>query len=359
MLHAVIMAGGSGTRFWPLSRKRLPKQFLKLFGERSLIQQTADRIQGLVGAGGILVITNEEQVPPTKEQLPDLASSRIVGEPCGRDTAACIALAAALLLKEDPAAHMIVLAADHLIGPLDAFHAAVRAADQVLAEHPEALVTFGIPPTQPATGYGYLRRGAQVTTAQGTAIYKLKSFHEKPDRARAEEFLASGEYYWNSGIFCWQAATILGEIDRNCPALGQAVRRIANAWGTPEQETVFAAEYAALPKISIDYAVMEKSRDVYMVEAPFQWDDVGSWLALDRVLPQDSHRNVVIGNHDGVRTEGCIVVGDSSHRIATLGVRDLIIVHTSDVTLVADRKDEQSVKELIAALQSRGLSAVL
>lgn len=359
MLHAVIMAGGSGTRFWPLSRRKLPKQFLKLFGERSLLQQTVDRIAGVVGPNGIQVVTNQIQADQTRAQLPELAADRIVGEPCGRDTAPCIGLSAALLVRDDPEARMLVLAADHLIGPLEKFHDAVRTADRFVAQNPRALVTFGIPPTNPSTGYGYLRVDRGVPTGDGPAVHKLLSFHEKPDLATAERFLASGEYYWNSGIFCWRASTILEELERNAPEMHQAVLRIAEAWNTPKKDYVFAMEYSALKKISIDYAVMERSRDVFMVEAPFQWDDVGSWLALERVLPADDAGNVVLGDHHGLRSEHCIVVGDKRHLIATIGTKDLIIVHTDDVTLVADRRDEQSVKELLAELEKSGRQEVL
>lgn len=359
MLHAVIMAGGSGTRFWPKSRQRLPKQFLRLFGERSLIEQTADRIAGLVGLENIWVITNHLQAEQTRQQLPELAPDRIIGEPCGRDTAACIGLAAELLAASDPDARMVVLAADHLIRPVTAFHAAIRAADRFVSERPEALVTFGIPPDRAATEYGYLKRGAAAAEIDGTHVFRLESFHEKPVRAKAEEFLASGAYFWNSGIFAWRAATILAELERHRPAIRQATRRIAAAWPGPERDRVFAAEYAALDKISIDYAVMEHSSAVYMVQAPFQWDDVGSWLALERVLPADAASNVVIGEHHALRSTRTIVVGDNKHLIATIGVEDLIIVHTDDVTLVAHRRDEQAVKELLSELEQRGRPEVL
>jgi mannose-1-phosphate guanylyltransferase len=353
------MAGGSGTRFWPLSRKRLPKQFLKLYGQRSLLQQAFDRIVELVGPAGVSIITNVLQVDQTVRQLPELASANIVGEPCGRDTAACIGLAAALVAQKDAAAHMIVLAADHLIQPTEAFHRAVRAADAVVREHPDALVTFGIPPTRPATGYGYLRRDRLMGEFQQTPVYRLKSFHEKPDLETAERFLAAGEYYWNSGIFCWSAATILGEIQRCVPALHRAILTIAEAWPTPDRDRVFCDQYEPLKKISIDYAVMEKAQNVFMVEAPFQWDDVGSWLALERVHQPDKDRNVVLGTHRGHETSGCIVVGDEQHLVATIGVRDLIVVHTPDVTLVADRRDEQSVKQLLTRLEAEGFDDCL
>lgn len=359
MLQAVIMAGGSGTRFWPLSRERHPKQFLTLFGKRSLLQQAYDRIADVVGKDGVLIVTNHQQAARTREQLPEIAPNRVIGEPCGRDTAPCIALAAALLVRNDPDVHMIVLAADHLIQPTQVFQQAVLTADKFLKDEPEALVTFGIPPTFPSTGYGYLRRAETVGEHEGIRVHRLKSFHEKPNEKKAKEFVASGEYFWNSGIFCWKARTILDEIQRRSPELYNAVDRIAQAWDTPDQDDVFRREYEGLKKISIDYAVMEHAENVYMVDVPFEWDDVGSWAALDRVKKGDENQNVVLGRHQGIDTESCVIVGNDDHLIGTLGVKDLIIVHTPDVTLVAHKKDEQSVKQMIEQLKEQGLQGYL
>lgn len=356
MLKAVIMAGGSGTRFWPLSRQALPKQFLHLHGERTLIQQAVDRIVGLVGPEQVLVLTNKSHVARTAEQLPQIPRENIVGEPMGRDTAPCIGLAAELAFREDSKARMIVLAADHLIEPTEAFHAAVRAAEAHLDDNPNALVTFGIPPVHAATGYGYLRRGNPVGLHDGVCVFKLQSFHEKPKQEVADEFVASGEYFWNSGIFVWNAKTVLDQLKLHAPKIADAISRIADAWGSPMQAEVFEAEYGALEKKSIDYAVMEHAPEVAMVEVPFKWDDVGSWLALERTQSPTAEGNIVIGNHVGIKTSNCVVVGEGKHVIATIGVSDLIIVHTPDATLVARRDDEQAVKNLQQLLADRGLS---
>lgn len=355
MLKAIIMAGGSGTRFWPLSRQALPKQFLKLHGDRTLIQQAVDRIVDLVTPEGVLVVTNEAHIDRTAEQLPAIPRSNIVGEPVGRDTAACIALAGALCLREDPSARMIVLAADHLIDPQAAFHDAVRAAEAHLDRRPNALVTFGIKPTFASTGYGYLHRGRPAGTYEGVPVFELNSFCEKPQQPRADEFFASGEHYWNSGIFVWNAKTVMDQIAERAPATKDAVERIAKAWGAPAQADVFAKEYDGLKKISIDHAVMEHAPEVAMVQAPFQWDDVGSWLALERTQPSTGDGNTIVGQHVGIDTERCVVVGEGKHLIATIGVEDLIIVHTPDVTLVARREDEQKVKEIQQSLAPKGL----
>jgi mannose-1-phosphate guanylyltransferase len=358
MLYAVIMAGGSGTRFWPQSRERLPKQFLTLAGRRSLLQSAFDRIASLTSPERVLIVTNVLQREKTLEQLPELAPDQVVGEPCGRDTAACIGLAAELIRRRDPDAHLIVLAADHLISPIEDFHRAVRAADELLADEPRALVTFGIPPQAPSTAYGYLSRDAAAGPKRraGVDVYPLLSFHEKPKLEVAEEFAASGTHYWNSGIFAWRAATISEEIRKRQPATAAACARIAEAWPTANRDAVFAKEYEGLTKISIDFAVMEKTDlPIYMVQAPFTWDDVGSWLALERIHAPDAAGNVALGEHVGVETDGCIVVGAPGHVVTTLGVRDLIVVHTPDATLVADRRQEQSVKKLLEALRERGL----
>ncbi|MBY0587490.1 mannose-1-phosphate guanylyltransferase [bacterium] len=354
MLHAIIMAGGSGTRFWPLSRQALPKQFLHLHGERTLLQQAFDRIAGLVGNDQVLIVTNKQHVDRTAEQLSSLPLDNIVGEPAGRDTAACIALAAELVARKDSNGRMVVLAADHLIEPTERFHAAVRAAEAHLDREPDALVTFGIPPAYAATGYGYLRRADQAGQIDGVRVFHLRSFHEKPTQQVAEKFLESGEYFWNSGIFVWTASTILAQLEQHVPKLRQAASRIADAWGTPRQNEVFEAEYGPLEKRSIDYAVMEKAPKVAMVETPFRWDDVGSWLALERTQKRTPEGNFVLGHHLGLASSDCVVVGGPDHLVATIGVSNLIIVHTADVTLVARRDDEQAVKTMQQMLADRG-----
>jgi mannose-1-phosphate guanylyltransferase len=361
MLHAVIMAGGSGTRFWPQSRERFPKQFLTLKGDRSLLQGAFDRIGPLVGAERVMVVTNQVQREQTLSQLPELSPERVVGEPMGRDTTACIALAAELIRRRDADATMIVLAADHLIEPADRFMNAVAAADEFLKSHSDAIVTFGIKPTSPATAYGYLnRRSDESLEVRDTTIHRLASFHEKPNRETAERFVAAGTYFWNAGIFAWKASTILSEIERFQPAITSAVRRIADAWNGPRRDEVFANEYAAAPKISIDFSVMENTKNpIHMIEATFSWDDVGSWLALERLHQSDESGNVSVGGSLLVDAKGCIVVSNKDHLVAGLGIENLIIVHTPDATLVADKRQEQSVKKLIDELKKRGMTGLV
>ncbi|HEY2784966.1 MAG TPA: mannose-1-phosphate guanylyltransferase [Fimbriiglobus sp.] len=359
MYHALIMAGGGGTRFWPRSRAKRPKQFLSFTGDRSLLQGTADRIAPLIPAERVWVLTGAAHVAEASRQLPDVPPAQMVGEPMGRDTAACIGLGAALVARTDPDATLLVLPADHVIEPAAEFQRACAAAAQFVAEFPNALFTFGIPPTYPATGYGYIHRGADVARRNAIPASRVLAFREKPDAELAERFVVSGQYDWNAGIFVWKCSAILGELKRQRPVLHAAVERIADAWGTPEQADVFRAEYEPLEKISIDYAVMEHAPDVMVVRAPFQWDDVGSWLALERRNPQDAGGNTVQGSHVGLRTNECVVVSDADHLIATIGVNNLLIVQDGDATLIADRREEATVKLLVDELKKRGLEKYL
>jgi len=347
----MIMAGGGGTRFWPRSRSAKPKQFLTFSGDRTLLQGTFDRIEAQIPPERTWVITGGAHRLQAIEQLPEVAAGRIVGEPMGRDTAACIGLGAALIAKEDPNAVMMVMPADHVIEPVQEFRRATHAAEQLAEAHPHALITFGIPPTFPSTGYGYIHRGADFDKRQQITAYKVKEFKEKPKFEQAEQYVASGEYYWNSGIFVWKVGTIISELRTHKPKLMEAVDRIVAAWGTPAQDEIFRREYDAIEKISIDFAVMERAREVLVVQAPYQWDDVGSWLALERRNPQDAEGNTVQARHLGIKTSHCVIVSDPEHLIATIGVSDLLIVQDGNATLIARRSEESTVKDIVEALK--------
>jgi mannose-1-phosphate guanylyltransferase len=359
MLHAMIMAGGGGTRFWPRSRSRRPKQFLTFSGDRTLLQGTLDRIEAQVPAERCWVITSSAHRDEALQQLPDVPATQIVGEPMGRDTAPCIGLGAALIARTDPDATMIVMPADHAIEPAQEFRRAVHAAAQLADEFPDALITFGIRPTEPATGYGYIHRGEHVAQRQGVNAFRVQGFREKPSREVAEKYLARGEYDWNSGIFVWKARTILAELDRLKPGIYKAACRIAQAWDTPDRDAVFREEYAKAEKISIDFAVMEKANRVLVVQAPYQWDDVGSWLALERRNPQDANGNTIQALHVGIKTSGCVIVADPGTIVATIGVHNLLIIRDGDALLVADRRDEGTVKEVVERLKTPGLEKYL
>jgi mannose-1-phosphate guanylyltransferase len=359
MLHAMIMAGGGGTRFWPRSRQERPKQFLTLAGDRSLLQLAMDRIEGLVPTANSWVITGERYRAETSRQLPALPKDHVIGEPCGRDTAPCVGLGAALIHRRDPAAVMIVTPADHVIEPQQEFRRSAHLAAQMAEEHPAALVTFGIPPTFPSTGYGYIQRGPEVVERQGINVFQVRKFHEKPNADLAEQFVVSGQYFWNSGIFVWKAATVLDALKMQRPQLHAAVERIADAWDTPRRDQVLQTEFNAIERVSIDYAVMEHAPEVLVVQAPYRWDDVGSWLALERMNPQDADGNTVKALHAGLKTKNCVIVSDAGHLIATLGVENLLIVQDGDATLVADRRDEANVKLIVDLLKKKGLEKYL
>lgn len=362
MLHAMIMAGGGGTRFWPRSRRSRPKQFLTFAGDRTLLQGTRDRVAAQVPPERTWVVTGAPHMTDARGQLPDVPPDQIVGEPVGRDTAAAVGLGAALIARLDPQATVAVMPADHVIEPEREFQRALHAAEQFVADVPDGLVTFGIPPTFPATGYGYIDRGDPLGERQGVPAFRVLGFKEKPDADTAERFLHSGRYVWNSGIFVWKATTVLGQLRTQLPALYAAIERIAEAWGTPRQDDVFRAEYEGITRISIDKGVMEAAAaagTVLVIQAPYQWDDVGSWLALERRNPQDADGNTVQGLHCGVDTRNCVIASDGGRVIGTVGVRDLLIIQDGDATLVADRRHEDDVKRLVEKLKANGLERFL
>lgn len=356
MLHAVIMAGGSGTRFWPESRRTRPKQFLPLASDRTLLRETFDRCAAWIPSASWMVVTNHQLGAETARQLPELARGEIIGEPCGRNTAPCIALAACQLLKRDPEAVMLVMPADHAISPVEVFQEAVSRAVKLVETDQQSLVLFGVPPTYPATGYGYIERDEPL----GERAFQVRAFHEKPARERAEHFLAGGRHYWNCGIFVWKAARILELIREFQPEIGKLMDEIAPDLGTVREEAALKKVFPRMPSISIDHAVLEKAGDVVVLEAPFAWDDVGSWQAVARLKPSDENGNTIIGLHVGIETANCVIQNDSpKHLIATIGVRDCVIVHTPDATLIARRDDENAIRELVALLEQRGYGTYL
>jgi len=353
------MAGGGGTRFWPRSRAERPKQFLQLAGDGTLLQQALDRIESLVPAARSWVITAEKYRDLVARQVPRLIPEQIIGEPVGRDTAPCIAVAAALMARQDPQGVMLVTPADHIIEPAQEFRRAALVAEQMTLDHPNAIITFGIRPTFPATGYGYIHSGPRVSQRQGVDVFRAAGFREKPAADLAEQMLSTGEYFWNSGIFVWRTATILGALKTNQPRLHDAAQRIADAWPTAKRDEVLRLEYQAMDRISIDYAVMEKAKDVLIVEAPFRWDDVGSWRALERLHPQDADGNTVLAQHCGLNTKNCLVAADEGTFVATIGVDNLLIVQDGDAILIADRRDEGAVKQLVERMRKKSLEKYL
>jgi len=358
MLHAVIMAGGSGTRFWPESRRRLPKQFLRFSGEQTLIQEAAGRCAPAIPPERTWIVTNATHASETQAQLPGVPHSQILLEPCGRNTAPCIGLAAIQLLAQDPDAIMLVTPADHVIQPTAMFQQAVQQAASLVEQEPRTLVLFGVEPTYPATGFGYIQRGERLSDREWPAFH-VQSFREKPNEQTATQYCASGEYYWNCGIFIWRAQTILDALAEYTPEIYERLMRLREAIGTEGWQAALTSEFPAMPSISIDYAVLEKAAHVCVLEAPFGWDDVGSWHALARLNQADSEGNTLDGLVCATDSSGCIVRTSQDHLVATIGVKDLIIVHTPNATLVADRRDEGAIKQLIAELERRQLHKYL
>lgn len=342
-LYAVIMAGGKGERFWPLSTPENPKPFLRFFSERSLLQQTYDRARRLAGEDHIYLIVGESHKKLTREQLPRVTPSRLLLEPVGRDTSAAIGYAS-LHLPED--ALMLVLPADHLIPDRRHFAETVSRAAKIVHSHGGPL-TFGIKPNRPETNYGYIKASSRNAGTSDYPIYEVERFTEKPNRARAARFLREGTYYWNSGIFLWKVSRIQELIARHIPDLWKGLQRLK---GVKRSSNTFRRLYSELPRVSIDFGVMEKAPNVLVAPASFTWDDIGTWNSLCRVLPVNEDGNLVRGRHVGLDTTDCILYAES-HTIATAGVQGLVVVQRGDQTLICTKEYADRLKELLARLQ--------
>jgi len=354
--YACIMAGGSGERFWPLSRRSRPKHLLKLFSERTLIEEAVHRLEGVVPLAHIFVLSNEAQLEATREALPFLAPEQIVAEPAKRDTAAAAALATALVRSRDPEAVMALLPADSLIKDSATYARQLREA-LARARASDALLTFAIRPSYPSTGFGYLEMAEEL----GGGFRRVARFVEKPDAATAAQYVASGNHAWNAGMFIWRVGAFLAEAQRHTPALATFIREFPKAdSGAPSEAAAYSAQVARRdaflaerfptlePKVSVDYAIMEKAKAVETVLAKFDWDDVGSWTALPTHLGQDTAGNCVSG--PSVALHGAsdnIVFGSSGRTVALCGVKDLVVVETADAILVAHRDAVQDIKQVL------------
>ena len=343
MRHAVIMAGGAGTRLWPLSRRMRPKQLLRLFDGNSLLQIARQRLNGLFEPEHIWVITSAHYIDQVAEELPDIPRENLIGEPVGRDTANAIGLAANMLARRDADATMAVFTSDHIIRPQDRFAVAISAGLEAAEEHPESLVTFGITPVSAHTGYGYVRRGASV----GPKVHRVAEFKEKPTLEVATQYVESGEYLWNSGMFAWRVSAILVEIERLLPENARGLASLAADWERVAGTDECFNQFNGLPKISIDFGVMEKAASVLMVEMNCDWRDLGSWTSIADTRDADEHGNVSIAPLSMVVDgHGNIVVSESEHLVLAMGVSDLVIVHSDDATMVCRKEDLEKLKEL-------------
>jgi mannose-1-phosphate guanylyltransferase len=351
MRHAVIMAGGAGRRLWPLSRRRRPKQLLPLIRGRNLLEIAVQRLEGLFPLENTWVITNAEYADEVVEALPQLPAGNVIGEPEGKDTANAIALGAEVLAARDEDGTMAVFTADHVIRPVQRFCEAVRTACEAVEKRPTALLTFGIRPTWPHTGLGYIHCGPDGTSG----VYQVLGFKEKPDHRTARQYIDSGQYYWNSGMFVWTVRGIQQALAEFLPDSRQklgVVRRAVREGRNYGEE--LKGIYPTLEKISIDYAVMEHAREVLMVELRCEWLDVGSWPALENVAETDESGNAIVAPNVAT-LDSCrnVIVCEDGHLVAVMGVDDCVVVHSPDATLVCNKPDALRLKELVSLIEQQ------
>lgn len=356
-MYVVVMAGGSGTRFWPASRRQRPKQLLTLTGRRSLLQQTVERLKPLAGPERVLVVTGLGHAQGVREQLPALPAGQVLAEPLARNTAAAAGLAAAWVARRDPGAVCLVLPADHLITDEALFIATLERALAV-ARAEDVLVTLGLTPRYAATGFGYIETG-QVLDQTPPQVRRVAAFHEKPDLATAQEYLGSGRHLWNSGMFAWRAEVLLAEIGRHLPQLAAGLDELAPHLGAPGQDQALAAIYPKLPSISVDHGVLEKSASLRVVKADFGWSDLGSWEAVADLWPADPAANVCQdGRLLAIESQGNVVAA-GGRLTALLGVSGLVAVVTDDVLLILPKDRCQDVRQVIDRLKDQGLDDYL
>ncbi len=353
-LYAVIMAGGIGARFWPRSKKKSPKQLLKIVGENTMIQETFLRINGLVPKENILIVTNETQKPGIMEQLPEIPVENIIVEPFGRNTAACIGLASIIIQQRSSDAVTFVMPADHIIGNNESFINTLKTAAKYSYEN-QALVTIGIQPSKPETGYGYI----QIDEDSGkNDIYKVLTFAEKPNYATAVNFIKSGDFFWNSGMFIWKIDSILYEMSQLMPDLFEALVQIKDQMNNPDFPNILAEIYGHLKSISIDYGIMEKSDKVFLVKGLFSWSDVGSWEAVYELSNKDADGNVKVGSvYTDMALDSYIYSPDKF--TAVIGLDNLIVINSNDALLICKRDKSQDVKNVIDYLKLHKLNDLL
>lgn len=356
-MFIVIMAGGVGTRFWPKSRKKTPKQLLNIVGEKSMIRASVDRLGALVNRDNLFVVATEDQRVGILEHLPLLKPENLILEPKGKNTAPCIGLTALYLRRINPDEVMVILPADHLVEDEVRFQEILRNAEQ-LALQTQYLVTIGIKPTYPSTGYGYIQYNGVIPNNFEIDAYQVKTFAEKPDKRTAKRFLSSGDFIWNSGMFIWQVKTILAAIEEYMPELYDSLMEIDKVIGTPEEDTVLNKVYCQIKGKSIDYGIMEQAKSVAVIKGEFGWSDLGSWDEVYKICPKDENQNVLKGNHVLKDVHDCLI--DSPKKtVAALGIQNLIIVDTGDALLICRKDQAQNVKELVEMMKRKNLDELL
>jgi len=353
-MYALIMAGGTGTRLWPRSRSSHPKQFLPLLGEQTMLQETVERIQPLVAPDHILIATGRDYLALAAEQLPHVPHDNLIGEPSGKGSAPCIGLGALAMLRDDPQALMVVLSSDHQIQKADVFRTALQGAAE-LAEQ-GYLVTLGIQPTEAHTGYGYIHRQKSLGQVNGFEAYEVERFVEKPDRATAEQYLRTGEYSWNAGIFIWRADAILAAFAKHLPKLHAQLTAIDTAGG-PSDPAAFGEIWSAIENITIDYGIMERAERVAIIPVDIGWSDVGDWDTLTALSSNGD--NVIQAQHVGVDTTNTLIYSDNDRLIATVGLENFLVIDTGDALMIAPRNRAQDVKKIVDELKRQGRTDVL
>lgn len=358
-MHAVIMAGGRGTRFWPRSREKKPKHLLDITSDRTIIQETVDRIKPLVKPKNILIVTGQKHARELMKQLPEIPAKNILIEPTGRNTAPCIGLAAIHIQKRYKDDVMIVLPSDHGIADPAQYRKVIAAAAKA-AEKENALVTVGLKPTSPHTGFGYMEGGTSIGRVAGQTLLRVKAFREKPDRKKAEAFVKNGNFFWNSGMFIWKASTIINEIERYLPDLYSGLMTILASLGKPSAARTLSTIYKGLASISIDYGIMEKAKDVFMIPASFGWSDVGSWDTVWEISTRDKNGNAVTGGSQAIfeNTENALVYSPKK-LVALIGMKDVIVVETKDALLICKKGQSQDVKKIVDMLEASGENQLL
>lgn len=342
--HIVIMAGGGGTRFWPVSRNAFPKQFLKLVDNTTMLRSTLQRIFPLVQPENIWILTNHLYKDIVMSEACEIPAKNVIVEPIRRDTAAAVMLAASIVKAENPQANMFVMPADHVITPQQQFHEELHLANEYLNEH-DSLFTFGIVPTHPSPQFGYIN-----VNSTENKITTVQKFVEKPTIEVAKQYLQQGKYFWNSGIFAWKVSTIIDKFARFLPQHHQGLEILSTHWGNSGWLQNLEKVFSSLPSISIDYGIMEKEQDVVMLQASFSWNDVGSWEALESLHPGE---NSVVGKHVAIDTKNCVIYSDKQ-LVATIGIQDLVIATTEDAVLVVPKDQTSKIKKLVSLLKEQG-----
>ncbi|EGG32425.1 mannose-1-phosphate guanylyltransferase [Paenibacillus sp. HGF5] len=356
-ITCVLMAGGKGERFWPKSRTNLPKQFLNISGNKSMIQQSIERLEKLIDITRVFVVTNGLYAELIKAQIPHLPHDNIIIEPIGRNTAPCIGLASIVIEEKFPDSTMVVLPSDHIIENEEGFIKILKTGIEV-AQDNKSLVTLGIKPSYPETGYGYIESTQEKLYINDLEVFKVNKFVEKPDLEAAEKYLEAGNFYWNSGIFIWRTEVIRSYFKIFMPEVHDVLETMKNGFKFLNRNEIIESEFIKMPDQSIDYGIMEKVDDIFVIPCVFGWDDVGSWTALERINDLDEHGNVIRGNILNLDTKRCIIESNGK-LIATLGIEDLIVVDTEDVTLICAKDKAQEVKTLLKELRMQKLEQYL